>query len=245
MNIEYNVWLGHDSTTLCDSTRLDSRPLWLVTWLEHWSQWLVTRLGLDPHDSWLDSGLVPSDSSTALIVNAQGAARSTTYCSLSALVKTKDGEPNMSGGGTTLMTALMDRIIPMNFGWGRGMSLWHRCGKERGRWWRGGRTKCHRTKCNGQNVADKMLCGQNVIGQNVTDKMSRTKRSGQNVVHKMSWTKCHGQKVVDNMSWTKWYGQNVVVKMFWSILWTYSSEQILGGEWDERTWLNRTVRCWD
>ena len=46
MNIEYNVWLGHDSTTLCDSTRLDSRPLWLVTWLDS---------SLDLSDSWLDS----------------------------------------------------------------------------------------------------------------------------------------------------------------------------------------------
>ena len=112
----------------------------------------------------------------------------------------------------------------------------------------GGRTKCHRTKCHGKNVADKMLCGQNVIGQNVTDKMSRTKCSGHIVVDKMSWTNCHGHKVVDNMSWTKWHGQNVVVKMFWSILWilwTNSSEHILGGEWEGRTWLNRTVRCCD
>ena len=47
MNIEYNVWLGHDSTTLCDSTRLDTRPLWLVTWLDS---------STDLSDSWLDSG---------------------------------------------------------------------------------------------------------------------------------------------------------------------------------------------
>ena len=67
MNIEYNVWLGHDSTTLCDSTRLETPVTRDLTRLEHWSQWLVTRLGLDPHDSWLDSGLVPSDSSTALL----------------------------------------------------------------------------------------------------------------------------------------------------------------------------------
>ena len=46
MNIEYNVWLGHDSTTLCDSTRLDSRPLWLMTWLDS---------STDLSDSWLDS----------------------------------------------------------------------------------------------------------------------------------------------------------------------------------------------
>ena len=45
-NIEYNVWLGHDSTTLCDSTRLDSRPLWLVTRLDS---------STDLSDSWLDS----------------------------------------------------------------------------------------------------------------------------------------------------------------------------------------------
>ena len=44
--IEYNFWLGHDSTTLCDSTRLDSRPLWLVTWLDS---------STDLSDSWLDS----------------------------------------------------------------------------------------------------------------------------------------------------------------------------------------------
>ena len=31
----------------------------------------------------------------------------------------------------------------------------------------GSRTKCHRTKCHGHNVADKILWGQNVIGQNV------------------------------------------------------------------------------
>ena len=61
MNIEYNVWLGHDSTTLCDSTRdpcdswLDStralisvnrdstrtRPSWLVTRLGTRPKWLV------------------------------------------------------------------------------------------------------------------------------------------------------------------------------------------------------------
>ena len=49
-----------------DSTRLETPVTRDLTRLEHWSQWLVTRLGLDPHDSWLDSGLVPSDSSTAL-----------------------------------------------------------------------------------------------------------------------------------------------------------------------------------
>ena len=70
----------------------------------------------------------------------------------------------------------------------------------------GSRTKCHRTKCHGQNVADKMLRGQNVIRQYATDTMSRTKCSGQNVVDKISWTKCHGQKVVDSMSLTKWHG---------------------------------------
>ena len=32
---------------------------------------------------------------------------------------------------------------------------------------RGCRTKCHRTKSHGHNVADKILWGQNVIGQNV------------------------------------------------------------------------------
>ena len=32
---------------------------------------------------------------------------------------------------------------------------------------RGSRTKCHRTKCHGHNVVDKILWGQNVIGQNV------------------------------------------------------------------------------
>ena len=68
MNIEYNyVWLGHDSTTLCDSTRFETPVTRDLTRVEHWSQWLVTRLGLDPHDPWLDSGLVPSDSSTALL----------------------------------------------------------------------------------------------------------------------------------------------------------------------------------
>ena len=61
--------LGHDSTTFVwlDSTRLETPVTRDSTRLEHWFQWLVTRLGLDTHDSWLDSGLVPSDSSTALI----------------------------------------------------------------------------------------------------------------------------------------------------------------------------------
>ena len=58
------VWLGHDSTTLCDSTR-DPCDSWLDSTRALIS---VTRLGLDLHDSWLDSGLVPSDSSTALPV---------------------------------------------------------------------------------------------------------------------------------------------------------------------------------
>ena len=53
----------------------------------------------------------------------------------------------------------------------------------------GGRTKWCRTKCRGQNVADKMVRGQNVAGQNVADKMSRTKCRGQNVADKMSWIK--------------------------------------------------------
>ena len=52
-----------------DSTRLETPVTRDLTRLEHWSQWLVTRLGLDPHDSWLDSGLVPSDSSTALFIS--------------------------------------------------------------------------------------------------------------------------------------------------------------------------------
>ena len=59
------AWL--DNFVWLDSTRLETPVTRDLTRLEHWSQWLVTRLGLDPHDSWLDSGLVPSDSSTALI----------------------------------------------------------------------------------------------------------------------------------------------------------------------------------
>ena len=61
-----------------------------------------------------------------------------------------------------------------------------------------------------------MLCGQNVIGQNVTDKMSRTKCREQNVVVKISWSKCRGQNVGDKMSGKKCRGQYVLVKMFWS-----------------------------
>ena len=70
----------------------------------------------------------------------------------------------------------------------------------------GSRTKCHRTKCHGQNVADKMLWGQNVIGQNVVDMMSWSKCRGQNCVVKMSWTKCRGQNVVVTMSWSNCRG---------------------------------------
>ena len=66
----------------------------------------------------------------------------------------------------------------------------------------GYRTKCHRTKCRGQSVVDKMSRGQNVIGQNV--------------VVKMSWLKCRGQNVVVKLSWLKYRGQNVLVKMSWS-----------------------------
>ena len=62
MNIEYNVWLGHDSTTLCDSTRLETPGTPDLT------RALISDSWLDLHDSWLDSGLVPSDSSTALVI---------------------------------------------------------------------------------------------------------------------------------------------------------------------------------
>ena len=59
MNIEYNVWLGHDSTTLCDSTRLEipvtrdstrtrTRPSWLVTRLGTRPKWLVNSSGIGP-----------------------------------------------------------------------------------------------------------------------------------------------------------------------------------------------------
>ena len=42
----------------------------------------------------------------------------------------------------------------------------------------GSRTKWYRTKWNGQNGMDKMVCGQNSIGQNGMDKMVRKKWYG-------------------------------------------------------------------
>ena len=65
----------------------------------------------------------------------------------------------------------------------------------------GSRTKCHRTKCHGQNVVDKM---------------SWSKCRGWNVVVKMSWSKCRDQNVAVKMSWSKCRGWNVVVKISWS-----------------------------
>ena len=54
----------------------------------------------------------------------------------------------------------------------------------------GDRTECRKTKCRGQNVADKMSHGQNVAGQNV---------ARQNVADISLRTKCCGQIVVDKM----------------------------------------------
>ena len=94
-----------------------------------------------------------------------------------------------------------------------------------------------------------MLCGQNVIGQNVTDKMSRTKCSGQNVVDKMSQTKGRGQYVVDKMSQIKGRrhicrGQNGMVKRSWTICrgmvkmsWSKCSGQFCGQTSVNKFWV--------
>ncbi|CAF1040827.1 unnamed protein product [Didymodactylos carnosus] len=50
----------------------------------------------------------------------------------------------------------------------------------------GDRTECRKTKCRGQNVADKMSYGQNVAGQNV---------ARQNIADISLRTKCRGQMV--------------------------------------------------